>query len=86
MYIYVVLYSNIRRKKLNELGHGAFLRLQNISVKFDEDQILGSSTLYGKDSEEIRNLLYTAVTRAKKMLIIVGNQMDVNKMIEKQIL
>ena len=29
-----------------------------------------------------RNLLYTAVTRAKKMLIIVGNQMDVNKMIE----
>ena len=53
------MYRNlfIRRRELNELAHGALVRLQNISVKFDDDQILDNLSLDINEKEFVTLLL-----------------------------
>ena len=62
----------IRRRKLNELEHGALLRLKNISVKFDDDQILRDLSLDINEKEFVTLLGPSGCGKTTTLRILGG--------------
>ncbi len=71
-YHYVTLYYYIWRKELNELEYGAFLRLQNISVKFDDEQILDNLSLDINEKEFVTLLGPSGCGKTTTLRILGG--------------
>ncbi len=68
-----MLYYFINRsKKLNELEHGALVRLQNISVKFDDDVILNNISLDINEKEFVTLLGPSGCGKTTTLRILGG--------------
>ncbi len=57
---------------MNEIAHGAFLRLQNISVKFDDDQILNNLSLDINEKEFVTLLGPSGCGKTTTLRILGG--------------
>ena len=68
------MYRNlfIRSRELNELAHGALVRLQNISVKFDDDQILDNLSLDINEKEFVTLLGPSGCGKTTTLRILGG--------------
>ena len=65
-------YFNSEKKELNELEHGALVRLKNISVKFDEDQILDNLSLDINEKEFVTLLGPSGCGKTTTLRILGG--------------